>query len=117
MEMNKSLKSEQSILLNARKAVVVTFIIFIIYLFGSTFLLRYKIINSTNYDAIYGLLLTIYAILCGRLYNIMSKNIILSLFIGILMIVLSWFVMGIGMFLLTIYLFIKSNMALKELEK
>jgi len=117
MEINIPLKSDPSILLNARKAVVVTFIIFIIYNFGSTFLLGYKIINSTNYSTIHGLILMIYAILCGRLYNIMSKNIILSLIIGILMIVLSWFALGIGMLLLTIYLFVKSNTALKELEK
>jgi dolichyl-phosphate-mannose--protein O-mannosyl transferase len=41
MEINKSLKSEQSILLNARKAVVITFIIFVIYIFFSSFLLGY----------------------------------------------------------------------------
>ncbi|GAI30685.1 unnamed protein product, partial [marine sediment metagenome] len=34
MEINKPLKSENLILLNARKAVVVTFIIFVIYTFG-----------------------------------------------------------------------------------
>ena len=111
------MRGKYSILLNARKAVVITFIILIIYLFSSTFLVGYKIISSTNYDAIYGLILTIYAILSGRLYNIMSKNIILSLFIGILMIVLSWFAMGIGMLILTIYLLVKSNKVLKELEK
>ena len=41
MEINEPLKSEQSILLNARKAVVVIFVIFAIYIFFSSFLLGY----------------------------------------------------------------------------
>ena len=93
MGINKSLKSEASILLNARKGVVVTFIIFVICLFGSEFLYRivgYKIINNTDYNTIFVFLpLTIHAIFCGWLYNVMSRNIILSLIIGVLMIVLS----------------------------
>ena len=141
MEINKPLKSEQLILLNARKAVVIAFIIFVIYILFSTFLLGFDIVNNTGgneltffkrlftlpvaayennanyYSMIFTLLIIIYAILFGRLYNIMSKNIILSLIIGILMIVLSWFALGIGMLLLTIYLLVKSNTALKELEK
>jgi len=121
MEINKSLKSEHSILLNARKGVIVTFIIFVICLFGSAFLYRivgYKIINNTDYNTIfYFLPLTIHAIFCGKLYNAMSKNIILSLIIGILIIVLSWFALGIGTLLLTIYLLVKSNTALRKLEK
>ncbi|HZK10914.1 MAG TPA: hypothetical protein VFD10_00945 [Atribacterota bacterium] len=121
MENNKFLKSEQSILSDARKVVIVTFIILVICLFGSTFLYRivgYKIMNNTDYSTIFGFLpLTIHAIFCGRLYNVMSKNIILSLIIGIFIIVLSWFALGIGTFLLTIYLLVKSNTALKKLEK
>ena len=116
MEINKPLKSEQSILLNARKAVVITLIIFVIYTFGSAYLLGYKIINYADYSTISTLLLTIHAFFCGRLYNVMSKNIILSLVIGILIIVLSWFAFGIGTFLLTIYLLVKSNTALKKLD-
>jgi len=46
----------------------------------------------------------------------MSKNVILSLIIGILIVVLNWFALGIGTFLLTIYLLVKSNTALKELD-
>ncbi len=116
MEINKSLKSEHSILLNARKGAIVTFIIFVIYIFGSMYLLGYKIINYANYNTIYTLLLITHAIFCGRLYNAMSKNIILSLIIGILMIVLSWFALGVGMLLLTIYLLVKSSTALKKLD-
>jgi hypothetical protein len=117
MEINKSLKSETSILLNARKVVVITFIIFFIFTFGSSFLLGYKIINNTDYNTIFDLILITHAIFCGRLYNVMSKNIILSLIIGILIVVLNWFALGIGTLLLTIYLLVKSNTALKELEK
>ena len=117
MEINKPLKSEHLILLNARKVVVITPTIFVIYTFGSTYLLGYKIINYANYNTIFTLLLIIHAIFCGRLYNVMSKNIILSLIIGILIVVLSWFALGIGTLLLTIYLLVKSNTALKELEK
>jgi len=117
MEINKPLKSERLILLNARKVVVITFIIFVIYTFNSSYLLGYKIINYANYNTIFTLLLIIHAVFCGRLYNIISKNIILSLIIGILIVVLSWFALGIGTFLLTIYLLIKANIALKELEK
>jgi len=117
MEINKPLKLEQSILMNARKVVVIIFIIFVIYTFGSTFLLKYKIINNTDYNTIFTLLLTIHAIFCGRLYNIMSKNIILSLIMGILIVVLSWVALGIGTYLLTICLLVKSNTALKKLEK
>jgi len=117
MEINKPLKSEQSILLNARKAVVITFIIFVIYTFGSAYLLGYKIINYADYNTIFTLLLIIHAIFCGKLYNVMSKNITLSLIIGILIVVLNSYALGIGTFLLTIYLLIKSNIALKELEK
>ena len=116
MEINKPLKSEQSILLNARKLTVITFIIFVIYTFGSTYLLRYKIINYANYNTIYTLLLITHAFFCGRLYNVMSKNVILSLIIGILIVVLNWYALGIGTFLLTIYLLVKSNTALKELD-
>ena len=116
MEINKPLKSEQSILLNARKVVVITLIIFVIYTFGSIYLLEYKIINYTNYNTIYTLLLITHAFFCGRLYNVMSKNIILSLIMGVLIVVLNWFALGIGTFLLTIYLLIKSNTALKELD-
>jgi len=113
MEINKSLKSEHSTLLNARKAVVVTFIIFVIYFFGSTFLFEYKIINNTeNSNMIFTLLLTIYAFFCGRLYNVMSKNIILSFIMGILIIVLRWLAIA----PLTIYLLVKSKSALKEKE-
>ena len=144
MEINKPLKSEQSILLNARKAVVVIFVIFVIYILFSSFLLGYgKDIyfggwnikeltlskrlftlpvaiytsNTGSYSMIFTLLITVYAIFCGRLYNIMSKNIILSFIIGILIVALSWFALGIGTFLLTIYLLVKSNTALKKLEK
>jgi hypothetical protein len=144
MEINKPLKSEQSILLNARKAVVITFIIFVIYIFGSMFLLGYgKDIyfggwnineltlskrlftlpiavytnNTGNYSMIFTLLITAYAIFCGRLYNVMSKNIILSFIIGILIIALSWVALGTVTHLLTIYLLVKSNTALKKLEK
>jgi len=141
MEINKSLKSEHSILLNARKAVVITFIIFVIYIFFSTFFLGFDIVNNTGgnelpffmrlfsfpvaayennadyYSMIFTLLISTYAILCGRLYNIMSKNIILSFIIGILIICLSWVALGIVTHLLTIYLLVKSNTALKELEK
>jgi tetratricopeptide (TPR) repeat protein len=46
----------------------------------------------------------------------MSKNVILSLIIGILIVVLNWYALGIGTFLLTIYLLVKSNTALKELD-
>ena len=46
----------------------------------------------------------------------MSKNVILSLIIGILIVVLSWFALGVGTFLLTIYLLVKSNTALKKLD-
>jgi tetratricopeptide (TPR) repeat protein len=116
MEINKPLKSEHLILLNARKVVVITLIIFVIYTFGSTYLLGYKIINYANYNTIFTLLLIIHAIFCGRLYNVMSKNITLSLIIGILIIVLSWFALGIGTLLLTIYLLVKSNTALKKLD-
>jgi len=80
------------------------------------YLLRYKIINYANYNTIYTLLLITHAFFCGRLYNVMSKNIILSLIMGVLIVVLSWFALGIGTFLLTIYLLIKSNTALKELD-
>jgi len=117
MEINKPLESEQSILMNARKAVVITFTIFVIYIFASIFLLGYKIINNTDYNTIFTLLLIIHAIFCGRLYNVMSKKIILSLIIGILIVVLNSYALGIGTFLLTIYLLIKSNTALKKLEK
>jgi len=141
MEINKSLKSEHSILLNARKGVIVTFIIFVVYIFFSTFLLGFDIVNNTGgnelpflmrlfsfpvaayennadyYNMIFTLLISTYAILCGRLYNIMSKNIILSFIIGILIICLSWVALGIVTHLLTIYLLVKSNTALKELEK
>ena len=116
MEINKPLKSENLILLNARKAVVVTFIIFVIYTFGSVYLLSYKIINYSDYNTIFTLLLIIHAIFCGRLYNAMSKNIILSLIMGILIVVLNWFALGIGTFLLTIYLLVTSNTALKKLD-
>jgi len=113
MEINKPLKSEHSTLLNARKAVVVTFIIFVIYFFGSTFLLEYKIINNTeNSNMIFTLLLTIYAFFCGKLYNVMSKNIVLSFIMGILIIFLRWLAIA----PLTIYLLVKSNTALKELD-
>jgi hypothetical protein len=144
MEINKPLKSEQSILLNARKAVVITFIIFVIYIFGSMFLLGYgKDIyfggwnineltlskrlftlpiavytnNTGNYSMIFTLLITAYAIFCGRLYNVMSKNIILSFIIGILIIALSWVALGTVTHLLTWYLLVKSSTALKKLEK
>jgi hypothetical protein len=144
MEINKPLKSEQSILLNARKAVVITFIIFVVYIFGSTFLLGYgKDIyfggwnineltlskrlftlpvaiyasNTGSYSMIFTLLITVYAIFCGRLYNIMSKNIILSFIIGILIVALSWVAMGTVTHLLTWYLLVKSSTALKKLEK
>jgi hypothetical protein len=141
MEINKPLKSEQSILLNARKAVVITFIIFVIYIFFSTFLLGFDIVNNTGgnelpffkrlftlpvaayennadyYSMIFTLLIITYAIFCGRLYNIMSKNIILSFIIGILIMGLSWVALGIVTHLLTIYLLVKSNTALKKLEK
>jgi len=144
MEINKSLKSEHSILLNARKGVIVTFIIFVTYIFFSSFLLGYgKDIyfggwninelpffmrlftlpvaayenNADYYSMIFTLLIITYAILCGRLYNIMSKNIILSFIIGILIICLSWVALGIVTHLLTIYILVKSNTALKELEK
>ena len=46
----------------------------------------------------------------------MSKNVILSLIIGILIVVLNWYALGIGTFLLTTYLLVKSNTALKELD-
>lgn len=46
MEINKSLKSEHSILLNARKGVIVTFIIFVVYIFFSTFLLGFDIVGE-----------------------------------------------------------------------
>jgi len=62
MEISKPLKSEQSILMNAQKVVINTFIIFVIYTFGSTFLLRYKIMNNTDYRTIFNLLLMIHAI-------------------------------------------------------
>jgi len=117
MEINKPLKSEQLILLNARKVVVITLIIFTIYTFSSTYLLGYKIINYANYNTIYTLLLITHAFFCGRLYNVMSKNIILSLIMGVLIVVLSWFALGIGTLILTIYILFKSNTALKELEK
>ena len=143
MEINKPLKSEQSILLNARKAVVVIFVIFAIYIFFSSFLLGYgkeiyfggwninklpflkRLItlpvavyenNADYYSMIFFLLITTYAIFCGRLYNVMSGNIILSFIIGILIICLSWVALGIGTFLLTIYLLVKSNTALKKLD-
>ena len=144
MEINKPLKSEQSILLSARKAVVVIFVIFAIYIFFSSFLLGYgkdiyfggwninklpffkRLItlpvavyenNADYYSMIFFLLITTYAIFCGRLYNVMSGNIILSFTIGILIICLSWVALGIVTHLLTIYLLVKSNTALKELEK
>jgi hypothetical protein len=141
MEINKPLKTEQSILLNARKAVVTTFIIFVIYIFFSSFLLGFDIVNNTGgneltffqklfglpvdaysnnadyYSMIFTLLIITYSILCGRLYNIMSKNIILSFIIGSLIVLLSWVALGAVTHLLTIYLLVKSNRALKELEK
>jgi tetratricopeptide (TPR) repeat protein len=46
----------------------------------------------------------------------MSKNITLSLIIGVLIIVLSWFALGIGTLLLTIYLLVKSNIVLKKVD-
>jgi len=143
MEINKPLKSEYSILLNARKGVIVTFIIFVIYIFFSSFLLGYvKNIyfggwninelpffmrlfslpvaayyenNADDYSMIFTLLITTYAIFCGRLYNIMSKNIILSFIIRILIVAFSWVALGAVTHLLTIYLLVKSNKALKEL--
>lgn len=141
MEINKPLKSKYSILLNTRKAVVITFIIFVFYIFLSTFLLGFDIVNNTGgnelpffkrlftlpgaayennaeyYSMIFTLLITIYAIVCGRLYNVMSKNIILSFIIGIVIIGLSWVALGMVTHLLTIYLLVKSNTVLKELEK
>lgn len=50
MEINKPLKSEQLILLNVQKAVVIAFAIFVIYTFSSTFLLEYKTTNNTDYS-------------------------------------------------------------------
>lgn len=112
MKINEPIKSELSVLLNARKTVIVIFIVLLLFTFSSPFLLRYKIINNASYNMIFTLAITVHAIFCGRLYNIMSKNIILSLIIGILIIVLSWFFLGIGTVILTIYLLIKSNTAL-----
>ena len=144
MEINKPLKSEQSILLNARKAVVVIFVIFVIYILFSSFLLGYgKDIyfgdwnineltlskrlfvlpvavyanNAYCYSMIFTLLITTHAIFCGRLYNVISKNIILSFIIGILIMTLSWEALGTVTHLLTIYLLVKSNTALKKQEK
>ena len=143
MEINKPLKSEQSILLSARKAVVVIFAIFAIYIFFSSFLLGYgkdiyfggwninklpffkRLItlpvavyenNADYYSMIFFLLITTYAIFCGRLYNVMSGNIILSFIIGILIICLSWVALGIVTHLLTIYLLVKSNKALEKID-
>ena len=143
MEINKPLKSEQSILLSARKAVVVIFAIFAIYIFFSSFLLGYgkeiyfggwninklpffkRLItlpvavyenNADYYSMIFFLLTTTYAIFCGRLYNVMSGNIILSFIIGILIICLSWVALGIVTHLLTIYLLVKSNKALEKID-
>jgi len=65
---------------------------------------------------IFILLIITYAIFCGRLYNVMSKNIILSFIIGILIVVLSWVALGAATHLLTIYLLVKSSTALKELD-
>lgn len=115
MKINEPIKSEFTVLANARKIVIVILIALLLFSFSSPFLLKYKIINNTDYSTIFTLFLTVYAIFCGRLYYIISKNIILSLIIGILMIVLSWFFLGIGTLILTIYLLIKSNRALKKI--
>jgi len=115
MKVNEPIKSELSVLQNARKTVIIMFIILLLFTFSSSFLLKSKIINNVNYNILFTLVLTIYAIFCGRLYNIYSKNIILSLIVGILIIVLSWFFLGIGTVILTIYLLVKSNTASKKL--
>jgi len=115
MEINKSLKSEQSIILSIRKKIVIFFIILLVFIFGSNYLSSFM--NQRDIFTIYQLVLIIYAFLCGQLYNVISKNIILSMVIGILIIVLSWFALGIGTFLLTIYLFVKSSTILKKLDE
>ena len=117
MGIKKPIKLDISILLNARKLVVITFILLIVYIFGSLFLLSYKLISfevfSTKSSIICYPILITHAFLCGRLYNVISKNIITSSAVGILILVLSRFALGIGTYILTIYLLVKSNTALK----
>jgi len=115
MEINKSIKSETSFLLNARRDVIIAFVTLVFWLFIAPFFIH-QYLDYKTYSSISSLLITIYAFICGRLYNIISKNILVSVVIGIFIIVLSWFAMGIGTIILTIFLLIKASNVLKKKE-
>lgn len=116
METNKSLISETIILINARRYVIISFIILLSWLFIYPYFFRQNL-NFANYSSIYLLFLWIHAFLCGRLHNIMFKKTLGAVGIGFAIVVLGWFAMGIGMIVLTTYLLVKSSNILKIEEE
>jgi cytochrome c biogenesis factor len=121
MEINQFIESEVSILLNARKLVIITFILLLADVLIFWFLLLCKLISIEVYRSFFNMiaypLVTAHAYLCGSLYMIISKNKILSIIIGILIVVFSWFALGIGTYLLTIYLLVQSSITLKKAKR
>lgn len=113
MENKKGLKSERQILLNARRDVIMSFIILLAWLFIPLYSI-YPYLGDEAHGGICTLLLLIHASLCGRLYFIISKNILKAIGIFLAILILSWFAIGVGMYILTIYLLVKSSNLLKK---
>ena len=114
---NESLESETQILLNARRNVIISLSILLIWLFIGMYAIYLKYLEYETFFSIYIVMITIHAFLCGKLYKIMLKNMILPLIIGILIVVFSSGIGTIVAFTFTFYLLVKSSDVLKITDK
>jgi hypothetical protein len=130
MNINKSIKPETQVIVKARRYVIISFSILLIYFFiistsVSLWLTIYQSSECTAYttiviiyNTIYILIVTNHAFLCGKLWTVISKKILWAYFIGILIVVSILFtaVEILVSFILTIYLLVKSSSVLKKIK-
>jgi hypothetical protein len=119
MNINKSIKPETQVILNARRNVIRSLLILLIWLFIGTYFLHQQYFEYGINNAIHRLVIIIHALFCIQLYNAISisKKTFWGILIAVLIIGLSWFYLGIGTLILTIYLIVKSTSVLKKDKK
>lgn len=109
--------SDQMVITKWRKRVIGSFILVIICTVVVSLLLAiYSFSEQTIWDlqSLITLSVLIHAIFIGIFCNILYKNAGIAFAVSVFTLILSFFAMGIGMFLFTIFLLFKSKKYLKE---
>lgn len=116
-DLPKPLQIDKDIILGCREKVIIILILYITYptIIAPLLMTQYKSPETQSYImTILSVIQITQAVFCGNLYYAMSRKRGIAVIVGVLSVVLTWFMYGIGTIILSIYLIIKSNQLISK---